>query len=524
MKKKVIVIGAGPAGLTAAYELISNYGDRYEIIVLEENQDVGGIAKTVKYKGNRMDMGGHRFFTKNEKVMKWWTDFLPIQGKPAYDDKVLERNCYIRPDGPDPEKEENVFLCRQRISRIYYRKKFFDYPISINVRTIRNLGIWNSISSLIGYCQAVICKKKEDSLENFYINCFGKKLYSLFFEEYTTKLWGRHPRDISAEWGAQRVKGISIKAVLKDWIQNLAICKKKNKEVETSLIRKFYYPKFGPGQLWELVANSIIKQGGSIFLESTVKKVIKTDKQITGICYEKDGEMITVPCDILLSSMPIKDLVSGMEEVPDEINKIAQGLPYRDYVALGVLVRELCMYNTTNIKTMHNRIPDSWMYIQDSGVMLGRIQIYNNWSPYMVADCDNTMWLGLEYFCKEGDDFWNKTEEELKQFAGRELVQIGLIKDSNEILDVHRVQVKKAYPAYFDTYTQFEQLREYLDCIGNLYCIGRNGQHRYNNMDHSMLTAFEAVDAIVNNKTDKSMIWNVNTEKSYHEETDKKLR
>lgn len=518
MKKKVVIIGAGPAGLTAAYELISN-NDNYEVIILEEDMDVGGIAKTVRYRGNRMDMGGHRFFTKSKRVMDWWTSFLPIQGELAYDDKVLGRTCNLRAGGPDPEKEEDVFLCRQRLSRIYFREKFFDYPISINFRTIRNLGIWNTLSSGTLYCKAMICKKKEDSLENFYINRFGRKLYSLFFEDYTTKLWGRHPRDISAEWGAQRVKGISIKAVLNDWFQNLPVHKKNNKkkEVETSLIREFYYPKLGPGQLWELVASKIQKQGGSIYFGSTVKKIIKEENHITGVYYEKNGETITLPCDIVISSMPIKDLVGGMENVPDTQRQIAQGLPYRDYVTLGVLVKDLCMHNTTNIKTIHNRIPDSWMYIQDRGVMLGRIQIYNNWSPYMIADPDNTMWLGLEYFCKEGDDFWNKTEEELKKLAGKELVQIGLIKDSSEILDVHKAQVKKAYPAYFDTYNQFDKLKEYLNSIDNLYCIGRNGQHHYNNMDHSMLTAFEAVDAIVYNNMDKSTIWKVNTEKSYHE-------
>ncbi len=518
MKKTVVIIGAGPAGLTAACEVLSNYHE-YEVIILEESNEIGGIAKTVKYKGNRMDMGGHRFFTKNQRVMDWWTNFLPIQGSLSYDDKILGRSCTLNKNGPDPEKEDEVFLRRQRLSRIYFRKKFFDYPIKVNMRTICNLGISNTVISGVDYCIAMIFKKKEVSLENFYINHFGKKLYSLFFEDYTTKVWGRHPRSISAEWGEQRVKGISIKTVLKDWFQNAPIYRRNNKqkEVETSLIREFYYPKHGPGQLWELVADRITQKGGCILFDSTVRQCIKKDSHITEVIYEKNGKKITLACDIVISSMPIKDLVGGMENVPDRIQYIAKGLQYRDYVTLGILVKDLDIHNTTDIKTIRNCIPDSWMYIQDRGIMLGRIQIYNNWSPYMIEDPDHTIWLGLEYFCREGDDLWNKSEEELKRFAGEELIQIGLIKSSEEILDVHKVKVKKAYPAYFDTYSEFEELKAYLNSIDNLYCIGRNGQHHYNNMDHSMLTAFEAVEAIVNQKKDKSNIWNVNIEKSYHE-------
>jgi protoporphyrinogen oxidase len=514
MKKRVVIIGAGPAGLTAAYELIRKEG--YEVIVLEESEEIGGIAKTVTYKNNRMDMGGHRFFTKSKKVMDWWTTILPIQGAPSYDDKILGRETRVEEKGPDPEKVDTVFLRRQRLSRIYFRKKFFDYPISVNGQTIKNLGIGNVLVCGLDYCKAMVFKKKETSLENFYINRFGRKLYSLFFEDYTNKLWGRHPRDISAEWGAQRVKGISIKAVLKDWWQHTF--HKGNKEVETSLIREFYYPKLGPGQLWELVAKKIEENGGRILFKSKVKRFVQESNQLTKVIYEdSNGIEQTIDCDYVISSMPIKDLVEGLLEAPAKAKEIASGLPYRDYVTLGVLVNRLCMQNTTNIKTIQNQIPDCWMYIQDRGVKLGRIQIYNNWSPYMIADPDHTMWLGLEYFCAEGDELWEKTEEEFKDFAGDELISIGLIKDKKEILDVHKVRVKKAYPAYFDSYNRFNELRTYLDTISNLYCVGRNGQHHYNNMDHSMLTAFEAVNLITTGSLDKQALWNVNTEKEYHE-------
>ncbi len=514
---KIIIIGAGPAGLTAAYELLkSNRED--QVIILEESQDVGGISKTVRHHGNRMDLGGHRFFSKDDRVMKWWEDLLPMQGKDAYDDKVLGREKQLKEGGPDPETEDRVFLLRQRVSRIYYRKKFFDYPISMKWQTIRNMGLWCTMRAGFSYLRSCICKKKEDSLENFYINRFGRVLYSMFFEGYTHKLWGRHPKEISADWGAQRVKGLSVVAIIKDIFRKLI--PGKNQEVETSLIEEFWYPKYGPGQLWETVADEIRSMGGQIRLGCRATDFEQDENHnITAVKYEENGAQCREEADIVISSMPVKDLIAGMgEQVPAEIQRIAGGLPYRDFVTVGLLVPGLNLKNETQIKTLNNLVPDCWIYVQDVGVKLGRIQIFNNWSPYMVQKPDNTVFIGLEYFCQENDDFWNMTDKECADFAVKELVFMGVLKSSEEVLDFHRERVKKAYPAYFDTYDEMDKVIAYLDQYENLYCIGRNGQHRYNNMDHSMVTAFETVKNIMDGRKSKENIWKVNTEQKYHEE------
>ncbi len=514
--KKVIIIGAGPAGLTAAYELLKNNKD-YKVTILEESNEIGGISRTVRHNGNRMDIGGHRFFSKDERVMKWWKDIMPMQGAPSYDDKKLGRKRPLAEGGPDPEKVDRVMLVRHRVSRIYYLKKFFDYPVSMKLQTFKNMGLIRTIKAGFSYIYSTIFKKKEDCLENFYINRFGRVLYSMFFEGYTEKLWGRHPREISADWGAQRVKGLSIMAVIKDMVSKLF--PGKNRKVETSLIEEYIYPKLGPGQLWETVAQEIKNMGGEIIMNSSVKNINTEGNTVKSVTYIKDGEKMELEGDIFISSMPLKDLVLGMGSViPDNIEEIAKGLPYRDYVTVGILVPKLNLKNETDIPTLNNIVPDCWIYVQDTGVKLGRIQIYNNWSPYMVKDPDNTVWIGLEYFCDEGDDFWNMTDEECMSFAVKELVKMGIISSEKDVMDTNRIRVKKAYPAYFDTYDRIDELVDYINKYDNLYCVGRNGQHRYNNMDHSMATAFETVNNIVSGRSDKSNIWSVNTEKEYHEE------
>lgn len=514
--KKVIIIGAGPAGITAANELQKSNKD-YEITILEESDYIGGISRTVSHNGNHMDIGGHRFFSKDKRVMDWWFDIMPLQGKDSFDDIKLNRKKSLSKKGPDPEKEDKVMLIRQRISRIYYKHKFFDYPVSLKWDTIKNMGFITTIRAGFSYIKSCLHKLKETSLENFYINRFGKVLYSMFFEGYTEKLWGRHPKDISADWGAQRVKGLSITAVLKDIFCKL-IPGKKNKNVETSLIEEFYYPKYGPGQLWETAADKAVKNGAVLMKDSKVTKVHTSNGKIDYITYtDKTGEHI-LDADIVISSMPLKDLVEGMNDVPDEIGKIASGLPYRDFVTVGLEIDRLNLINKTNIPTLGNIVPDCWIYVQDTGVKLGRIQIFNNWSPYLVKDPEHKVWIGLEYFCLEGDDFWNMSDEECITYATDELIKMGVISKDAKITSSHRERVKKAYPAYFDTYDDIDKLISWLNQYPNLYCIGRNGQHRYNNMDHSMVTAFEAVNNINNNITSKDNIWSVNTEQSYHEE------
>ncbi len=518
--KKVLVIGAGPAGLTAAYELLTKSKD-YEVVVFEESSAFGGISRTVNHNGNRMDMGGHRFFSKVPEVNEWWEKMLPTQGSPSMDDIKLNRKYSVKEGGPNPENEDRVMLRRNRLSRIFFQNKFFDYPVSLKWETLKNMGFVTTMKVGFSYLASVIHKREEKSLEDFYINRFGKKLYSMFFEHYTENLWGRHPREISPEWGAQRVKGLSIVAILKDMFGK--VFKKKNRKVETSLIEEFAYPKLGPGQLWEITADEVQKLGGTIRMNARVVKIIKdSNNYVTGVVYEHDGKEITEQGDYVISSMPIKDLVAGMNDVPREYADIASGLPYRDYMTVGVLVPKLNLKNETNIPTLGNIVPDDWVYVHDRKVKMGRFQIYNNWSPYLVKDVEHSVWVGLEYFCNEGDRMWSLDNDDFARKAIREMVKMGLINDKDEVMDYHVERVKKAYPAYFDTYDHIEELRGYLNTIPNLFCVGRNGQHRYNNLDHSMCTSFETVKNIVSGITDKSNIWNVNTEKEYHEEAEGK--
>ena len=515
--KNVIIIGAGPAGLTAADKLLEDK-DEYNVTILEETEEIGGISRTVKYKENRMDIGGHRFFSKDQEVMDYWKELMPLQGKNSFDDEELDRIKPLDIGGPDPNTEDKVMLIRTRVSRIYFLKKFFDYPVTLKWKTLKNMGFIRTIKVGFSYLRAVIFKRKENSLEDFYINRFGKELYNMFFKNYTERLWGRKPSEISADWGAQRVKGVSITAIIKDMFNKL-LGKKNNQNTETSLIEQFWYPKYGPGQLWETLAKRVENRGGTIKKGHKVKNINIKNGRIISVECEVDGKTITIEGDIFISSMPVKDLVCGFkgEEIPSKILDIANGLSYRDFLTVGLLVNKLNLKNETNIKTLGNIVPDCWVYVHEPEAKLLRIQIFNNWSPYMVKDPKNTVWIGLEYTCIEGDNYWNMSDKEFTEFAANELIKMGIIK-KDDILDSHREKVKKAYPAYFDTYLQIDELIKYLDSFENLYCVGRNGQHRYNNMDHSMATAFEAVKNIKNNIKDKSNIWSVNTEKEYHEE------
>ena len=519
-KRRAVVVGAGPAGLTAAYELLQKSDIRP--VVFETTDTVGGISRTVEYKGNHMDIGGHRFFSKSERIMQWWLNIMPMQGAPATDDIPNGNNAAGESDaaGPDPKHEDRVMLLRRRVSRIFFLRKFFDYPISLKYSTFANLGLSNTLKSGISYLAAQIFRRKEVTLEDFYINRFGKRLYQLFFEDYTHKVWGKHPSQLGADWGSQRVKGLSVISLLKNaLLKNIRKSNIGQREVETSLIEKFIYPKYGPGQLWNLVADDIQKGGGSISLQHKVTAVnIENGRVVSADVHDAQGNITTVACDYLLSTMPLKELIPALKgiEIPQEIQAAAQGLPYRDFITVGLLLDNMKIKNETKLQTYANRLPDTWIYVQERDVKVGRIQIFNNWSPYMVADYKNRMFIGLEYFCSEGDALWNMNDKDFISMAIEELVRMDII-DSGAVIDATRIKMPKAYPAYYGTYDKIDRIRDFLDSIENLYCIGRNGQHRYNNMDHSMLTAIVAAENIINGTGAKDAVWNVNTEKSYHE-------
>lgn len=520
--QSAIVIGAGPAGLTAAFEFLKRTNVRP--FVLEASTQLGGLSRTELYKGNRIDIGGHRFFSKSDRVMQWWLDLLPLE-QSATDDLVIQyqgqsRGVSAKHSRSEPTCADNVMLVRPRKSRIYYLRKFFDYPLTVNWRTISNLGLGRMLRVVSSYIWAQVFPiRPEVSLQDFLINRFGRQLYTMFFESYTEKVWGVPCRKISAEWGVQRVKALSVKTLLRHalfqvmWRQSL-----RQKHTDTSLIERFLYPKFGPGQLWTVCADRVREMGGRILLDHTVEQINWRGNRVCSlVARDVNGQLSTFQGDYFLSTMPIKDLIASMyPPAPAHVQEIANGLVYRDFMTVGLLVKRMRIADD-----VHHRsrcVKDNWIYIQEPGVKLGRVQIFNNWSPHLVASPD-TVWLGLEYFCNEGDDLWSQTDDELVRFGAGELTDIGLI-NPGEVLDGTVIRTRKAYPAYLGSYNRFGELRSFVDAIENLFLIGRNGMHRYNNQDHSMLAAMTAVDNICAERTCKHNIWSVNTEQDYHEETE----
>jgi protoporphyrinogen oxidase len=572
MAKKAVIIGAGPAGLTAALELLR----RTEIVpvILEASEEIGGISRTIRYKGNRMDIGGHRFFSKSDRVMEWWVELMPpelaaqcefaagaaiqsaeigYQGKrrvvtvPAH----LHEESPLRGMGPlqheereeteeedsvedaaetvvvpEPENPDLVMLIRPRRSRIYYLRKFFDYPITLTANTLKNLGLVRMARVGTSYMVSRVRQiKPEKSLEDFLINRFGRELYLTFFKSYTEKVWGTPCHEISAEWGAQRIKGLSLTTAVKHFVKKMFRATSEGgdlaqKGTDTSLIERFMYPKFGPGQLWEHVAELVQQKGGEIHKGWKVDRLNFADGEplrVTSIeAVRADGERRTFAGDYFFSTMPMRELLRAMNTpIPANVLEVSDGLQYRDFITVGLLVDRLKVTEPDG-----GLLKDTWIYIQEPDVLLGRLQIFNNWSPYLVSD-PAKVWIGLEYFCYETDDLWKMADEEMKKFAIAEVAKIGIL-NAADVSDAHVVRVPKTYPAYFGTYDRFDELKTFTDGIENLFLVGRNGMHKYNNQDHSMLTAMAVVDGLVAGRVNKQALWEINTEQEYHEEKDKK--
>ena len=470
--KKVICIGGGPSGLTAAY-LLSKKG--CQVTVLEADpQYLGGISRTVSYKGFCCDIGGHRFFSKSKAVTDLWNEIL-----------------------------DEGFIRRQRKSRIYYKKKFFDYPLK-PVNALLNLGIIESILCVLSYFRSYFFPIKNPSnFEQWVSNKFGRRLFSIFFKSYTEKVWGMKCSEISADWAAQRIKGLSLWTA----VRNALFPKKNSSEdaVIKTLIDSFHYPRKGPGMMWESAGRKIKEQGGEI----------KMDHKVVRLCREKNGWTV-VACsqekeweykaDFVISSAPIKDLMGGIEPPPSaKARRASSSLSYRDFLVVGLIVHETNIFN------------DNWIYIHDPKVKVGRIQNFKSWSPDMIPELEKNCY-GMEYFCFEGDNIWSITDKEIIQMASRELVELGLAQ-INDIIEGFVVRQKKAYPVYDDTYVENINIvrQEISENYPGLYLVGRNGMHKYNNQDHAMMTAMLTVENLMAEK-DIYDVWKVNQDAEYHEE------
>ena len=522
-----VIIGAGPAGLTAGLELVR--AGKRDVLVLEATNDIGGLSKTVNYKGNRIDIGGHRFFSKSDWVMNWWREMLPVAMPPG---AIGEKEFRVAYQGASrllgaehihaTEADEAVMLLRNRLSRIYFNGAFFAYPLSPGLDMVTKLGVGKCTQFALSYGRSHVAPiTPEVSLEDFFINRFGRALYLQFFKSYTEKVWGVPCNEISAAWGAQRVKSLNIGNMIAHALKKLVPGKRGGGEDQTSLIENFLYPKLGPGQMWETAAQRFEAGGGRIIRNAKVVGIERDGDRVKSVTAEVNGSVLRVGANHVVSTMPVKDLSVAMQaDMPDRVGSIGTQLQYRDFITVGVLYRKL-RKTAAAIDPKTHLVADNWIYIQDAGVKVGRLQIFNNWSPYMVADPD-TVWVGLEFFARDDDELWALSDAALKTLALREMQQLKLA-DEADALDAVVIRMPKAYPGYFgDAYGHFDELREYLDGIKNLYLIGRNGMHRYNNQDHSMLSARHAVEAILAGSSDKSAIWAVNIDDDYHEEAEKK--
>ncbi|MGL5080411.1 MAG: NAD(P)/FAD-dependent oxidoreductase [Microcoleaceae cyanobacterium] len=462
-----VIVGAGPAGLTAAYELTKN---GVHPLVLEAAAQVGGISRTEVYKGYRFDIGGHRFFTKVDIVNQLWREVLA-------DD----------------------FIQVPRMSRIYYQNKFYDYPLSI-FKTLTNLGLIESVLILLSYLKAKVKARLEPDLEaetfeDWVTNCFGARLYRTFFKTYTEKVWGIPCNKIEAEWAAQRIKGLSLKKA----VINALFGSNDTK----TLIKEFDYPRLGPGMMWERFQEKVDANGGQVSLNTRVVSIKRKGYQITEVIADQGGQQTRLTADNFISSMPVTALINRLDPLPpEEVLYAAQSLSYRDFLIVALVINKRHLF------------PDNWIYIHSPEAKVGRIQNFKNWSPEMVPDLSKTC-VGMEYFCSVGDPIWEASDTELLDLATREIETLGLAQAS-DVEDGTIIRQPKAYPVYDREYRQHLQvIQEYLARFDNLQTVGRNGMHRYNNQDHSMLTGYLAARNLLGEHYD---LWNVNVERSYHEE------
>ncbi|HEY4937171.1 MAG TPA: NAD(P)/FAD-dependent oxidoreductase, partial [Puia sp.] len=491
-------------------------------VIIEMNNQVGGLSKTINYKGNLIDIGGHRFFSKSEKIINWWLQFLPLANGSANEIPLTYQNQTIElhKNATLNAGEGGKMLIRPRKSRIYFDHSFFDYPLCFNRKTLRNFGITKITRITLSYFHSKFFPiKDEQTLEQFFINRFGNELYRTFFKGYTEKIWGVTCDLIPADWGHQRIKDLNIgKAILQSFKSLFTTNKSIHQQgVSTSLIEQFLYPEKGPGQMWETVAQKVIELGGEIYLGYEVEKIMVDNNHICSVtCRElSSGNTIELTGDYFFSTIPVKNLVASLVNtvVPSPVKDLASRLSYRDFIMVGLLFKKQYDKGRDGFEVL----TDNWIYLQDKDLIAGRLQIFNNWSPQMVKD-KNNLWVGMEYFCSESDTVWNKSREEMIELALKEITEIGLIQ-KKALIDSTVIKIPKAYPSYIGAYDQFAVIQEFLDKIENLYLTGRNGMHRYNNADHSMMTAMIAVDNIINNQKDRSNIWAVNMEQDFHEES-----
>jgi protoporphyrinogen oxidase len=515
-KKNALIIGAGPAGLTAAYELLEKT-DIHPIVIEADPKHVGGISRTVNYKGNRIDIGGHRFFSKSDRVMRWWAEILPVSLPHGVDvDITYQRSTRALTQGlkrAESSHGEHVMHVRPRKTRIIYGGKFFAYPVELSLDTLKKLGPWKVIKIAVTYLYAVLFPiRPEKTLEDFFLNRFGRELYETFFKSYTEKVWGVPCDQMSAEWGAQRVKGLSIMKAIQHAAKKIArVGPLSGKAVETSLIEQFLYPTYGPGHMWEKVAEGIKAKGGDVRMKTRVMKLRRDNNRIMSVMVEGPQGVENIHVDYVFSTADIRSLMGMLDvETTHSARAVSDALQYRDFLTVGVLLKQ-------KPREPHgSRLSDTWMYIHEPGVNAGRVQLFHNWHPKLVANPEQA-WIGLEYFVNEGDHLWSMKDKDLIELGARELDRIGLLQGI-EVLDGTVIRQPKAYPGYFGAYERFHEVRGFLDTIENLFPVGRNGMHRYNNQDHSMLASMTAVENIIAGRTDKSNLWAINTEEEYHEE------